>query len=53
MVNFFGTILAGKDAVLIDFFAPANIREEKLSKVGIDYVLCSLTSIYYQMQKQL
>ena len=41
VVNFFGTILAGKDAVLIDFFAPANIREEKLSKVGIDYVLCS------------
>ncbi len=41
VVNFFGTVLAGKDAVLIDFFAPANIREEKLSKVGIDYVLCS------------
>jgi long-subunit acyl-CoA synthetase (AMP-forming) len=41
VVNFFGTILSGKDAVLIDFFAPANIRGEKLSKVGIDYVLCS------------
>lgn len=41
VVNFFGALLAGKDAVLIDFFAPANIREEKLSKVGIDYVLCS------------
>lgn len=41
IVNVFGTILAGKDAVLIDFFAPANIRAEKLSKVGIDYVLCS------------
>ena len=41
IVNVFGTILAGKDAVLIDSFAPANIRQEKLSKVGIDYVLCS------------
>jgi long-subunit acyl-CoA synthetase (AMP-forming) len=41
VVNFFGTLLAGKDAVLIDFFAPAGIRAQKLSKVGIDYVLCS------------
>ncbi len=41
VVNFFGTILAGKDAVLIDFFAPAAIREAKLAKVGIDYVLCA------------
>ncbi len=41
IVNVFGTILAGKDAVLVDFFLPKDVRQHLLKKVGIDYTLTS------------
>ena len=34
IVNMFGTILAGKDVVLVDFFLPQNTRNDILKKVG-------------------
>ena len=37
----FGTILAGKDVMLVDFFLPQNTRNAILEKVGVDYVLTS------------
>lgn len=37
----FGTILAGKDILLVDFFLPQNTRSSILKKVGVDYVLTS------------
>lgn len=41
IVNVFGTILAGKDVVLVDFFVPQDIRRGMLSKTKVDYILCS------------
>ena len=41
IVNMFGTILAGKDVMLVDFFLPQNTRNAILEKVGVDYVLTS------------
>lgn len=41
IVNMFGTILAGKDVMLVDFFLPQNTRNSILKKVGVDYVLSS------------
>ncbi len=41
IVNMFGTILAGKDVVLVDFFVPSEVRKKMLQKVGVDYILCS------------
>lgn len=41
IVNMFGTILAGKDILLVDFFLPQNTRSSILKKVGVDYVLTS------------
>ena len=37
----FGTILAGKDVMLVDFFLPQNTRNDILKKVGVDYILSS------------
>ena len=34
IVNMFGTILAGKDVMLVDFFLPQNTRNAILEKVG-------------------
>ena len=41
IVNMFGTIMAGKDAILVDFFLPKDVRKTLLNKVGADYILCS------------
>ncbi|MBQ4284556.1 MAG: AMP-binding protein [Lachnospira sp.] len=41
IVNVFGTILAGKDAVLVDFFVPQDVRSDMLAKTKMDYILCS------------
>lgn len=41
IVNMLGTILAGKDAVLVDFFLPHEVREHNLKDVDTDYILCS------------
>lgn len=41
IVNLFGTILAGKDVVLVDFFVPQDIRSRMLSATKVDYILCS------------
>lgn len=41
IVNMFGTILAGKDAILVDFFLPHDVRVGLLKKVNTDYILCS------------
>lgn len=41
IVNMFGSIIAGKDAVLVDFFIPQNDRAAILNKVHADYILCS------------
>ena len=41
IVNMFGTILAGKDVMLVDFFLPQNTRNDILKKVGVDYILSS------------
>ncbi len=41
IVNLFGTVLAGKDAVVVDFFIPHDIRFKMLEKIDVDYVLCS------------
>ena len=39
IVNMFGTILAGKDVMLVDFLLPQNTRNDILKKVGVDYIL--------------
>lgn len=41
IVNMFGSILAGKDIMLVDFFLPHDVRVKLLKKVGVDYILCS------------
>lgn len=41
IVNMLGIILAGKDAVLVDFFLPQDMRKRLLKKIGIDYILSS------------
>lgn len=41
IVNMLGIILAGKDAVLVDFFLPQEMRTRLLEKIGIDYILSS------------
>lgn len=41
IVNMLGIILAGKDAVLVDFFLPQEMRNKLLKKIGIDYILSS------------
>lgn len=41
IVNMFGTILAGKDVVLVDFFVPQDVRDMMLAKTNVDYILCS------------
>jgi len=41
IVNFLGIILAGKDAVLVDFFTPKKARDNMLYNTSVDYVLCS------------
>ncbi len=41
IVNLFGTLLAGKDIVLVNFFWQQEAREKMLAKVGVDYILCS------------
>lgn len=41
IVNMLGIILAGKDAVLVDFFLPQDMRKKLLKKIGIDYILSS------------
>ncbi len=41
IVNMFGSIVAGKDVVLVDFFIPREERVRILDKVHADYILCS------------
>lgn len=41
IVNMLGIILAGKDAVLVDFFLPQEMRSQLLKKIGVDYTLSS------------
>jgi long-subunit acyl-CoA synthetase (AMP-forming) len=41
IVNMFGIVLAGKDAILIDFFIPQEARMQILTRVGTDYILSS------------
>lgn len=41
IVNMLGIILAGKDAVLVDFFLPQEMRSLLLKKIGVDYTLSS------------
>lgn len=41
IVNMFGSIVAGKDVVLVDFFIPHDERTAILNKVHADYILCS------------
>lgn len=41
IVNMFGSIIAGKDIVLVDFFIPHDERVSILNKVHVDYILCS------------
>lgn len=41
IVNVFGTILAGKDIVIVDFFLPHAGRDELFSKTNVDYTLSS------------
>lgn len=41
IVNLFGIILSGKNAVLVDFFLPPDMKVKVLNKVGVDYILSS------------
>lgn len=41
IVNMLGLIIAGKDAVLVDFFLPHEMRQQLLKKIGVDYILSS------------
>ena len=41
IVNMFGTILAGKDVVLVNFFWQQAARARMLAKAEVDYILCS------------
>lgn len=41
IVNMFGIILAGKDAILVDFFLPKEVKAKVLHKIGTDYILSS------------
>ncbi len=41
IVNMFGTIVAGRDLVLIDFFLPHDSRVELLKKTEVSYTLTS------------
>lgn len=41
IVNLFGTVLAGKDAAVVDFFIPHDVRFKMIEKINVDYVLCS------------
>lgn len=41
IVNLFGTVLAGKDVLIVDSFLPQKVRTKLLKKIGTDYILCS------------
>lgn len=41
IVNMFGTVLAGKDIIVVDSFLPQKVRTKLLAKIGTDYILCS------------
>ncbi len=41
IVNLFGIIMAGKDAILVDFFLPHEERERILKQIHTDYILTS------------
>lgn len=41
IVNMFGTIVAGKDLVLVDFFLPHDSRVRLLKKTDVNYTLTS------------
>lgn len=41
IVNMFGTIVAGKDLVLVDFFLPQDSRVDLLKKTDVNYTLTS------------
>ena len=41
IVNMFGTIVAGKDLVLVDFFLPHDSRVDLLKKTEVNYTLTS------------
>ena len=39
IVNLFGIVMAGKDAILVDFFLPHNERSRMLKNIKTDYIL--------------
>lgn len=41
IVNTFGTIVSGKDVVLVDFFLPTGVRHDLLAKASVEYTLSS------------
>lgn len=41
IVNMFGTVLAGKDVIIVDSFLPQEVRGRLLAGIGTDYILCS------------
>ena len=41
IVNLFGIVMAGKDAILVDFFLPHNERSRMLKNIKTDYILSS------------
>lgn len=41
IVNMLGTIVSGKDCVLVDFFLPAQVRKDLLAKASVEFILTS------------
>ena len=41
IVNLFGIVMAGKDAILVDFFLPHDERSSLLERIKTDYILSS------------
>ena len=41
IVNLFGIVMAGKDAILVDFFLPHNERSRMLKNIKTNYILSS------------
>ena len=50
IVNMFGTIVAGKELALVDFFLPHDSRVDLLKKTEVNYTLTSTTSIFSLMR---
>lgn len=41
IVNMLGTIVSGKDVVLVDFFLPSQVRKDLLGKASVEFILTS------------